>query len=1539
MSSHLQLYNDGHRGSDGATGHQGSHGSDGVGGHGGTGGRGHDGNRGTDSGYISAKISSEHANINIDFSMNGTSTNSERRGLHQMDMGDPQNYLTLSSRGGDGGDGGRGGRGGDGGRGTRGHDATRHSNGTNGGRGGDGGSGGRGGDGGDSGHGSNIDIYNAENDMDLLMILHQTVPCTSAGTPGRGGDGGNGGSGGAGGAGGSSYSWQETTTSTNSEGRTTYHTVTHTNPGGFSGSSGSHGHGGASGSPGHRGRDGTFTINLKMEMSGSVIKYPSPYDFSVESISYIDTIGYNVIEPDAHVLVMVSHKNVGGMPSPSKQDIYCYFSNNEWVECEVINRVPMKRWIEPNEHVKIPKDVLVHIRDFHQIIGKLPREPFTKIGTFENQALVERVNLHFSRVAKRKDNFTIEYPVLESMIRGLDCITFGDESPICYSIWNKSLLSIGRNASVVNIAPGPNRLLYTTLKIHEHTRGGTTHIDPHDYLFRNYHGETFKQPEIGLYSDFNLHPSELKFFSGTFQFTNPDIKPYTRVLLESALFLGHVKHMDVPQAIQSRPFEIQLSEGFNPSELDCDFLLVPNNQTEFQEATFWKTKFSALGKKCNIWNINLYKDFNLAHLKKDGKSLLEDFRGKTIVFLNNGVVRDEKLHYAATYIRQNELFKAAQYHGINCLVVGKEFDMESQLVPMIQQSQWPTNFVYYQSPGKFLKSLKSGYIDDGKGTFKSNPNNQDHCCKVKVDDKVVWVSLFPQTKTLSIYKYFSDRYPLASYYLNKYELSDYSHGPDEDSKPDEASFTLSLTHKDIVLKFTKPQKSKHASIPLKTLYNDLEALVNANLTNQNNQITNLVNIILDETNLTGTLEIRPTNNGSYKKRFFELDLKNRLIYRYYDDKKSAKGKRFMDIHRFALTYGNAHLLEDDHHDICFQIVTCNQVYHLRCKDVNQYNEWVGKLSPFSVEYKQVFNEIPYQVKESVLTNPKARGFHLDPKSPIAEEPLVGVIPVHERFFFTKPKEKDVVKHIKKLNRKLQSRYPNQRNVYVYDYNPQSVSGLAKKSLGEIHVHRSLDKTSPHYVVMQLPTNEDIHNEKVLNQPNSFYSLVKALPFLGKLSALDYYVNLNAQVNTKITQDGFEKREVSGNMPMLSNLGLIMYALVSDITDEQCHFRQSKWRDSLSVSTLKLKLNCLNQLKRFQFKSRSGVHTLLSGIICEIGYHLKNICKNLKKSVLDTLMFRRRGTDVTNATLDLWEDIIKVHVFGYELKSDKPVKTQDEFEKDIIETYENQSKPYWEEFAITNSPQYGITQQDQKSEKLKINQDAVIQAYRIPPFSGSLTDSASSFDYKYMSKSAYTAAAHPFIPTMVVEERHTFGADNAARKQFINNLQVQQLGCPVDQTENSLLEVLESINSNKPKDIIFVQYDSPSDLPFSDNLSSANNNNNITTPAETKLVIDQSTTTTIPLTTSEIGATAVSTDLSITNQSFTTESNLQQSNLTTISMDQSSIQIETTPTSNNTIVEQVQPIIQEKIDEPQQPIQDKIDESSSLTPQTQEENLN
>ncbi|KAM9999099.1 hypothetical protein ACTFIZ_002652 [Dictyostelium cf. discoideum] len=1157
------------------------------------------GEAGTGAGSIDLKLTTNNDDtVFVNHTLEPTSQSCGSQGIQYFMLGDPSSTLYLSSRGGDGGNGGDGSDGRRGYTGCNGMNATRFSSGTNGGNGGDGGKGGDGGHGGYSGNGNNITIRCNQEDTDLLMVLKQKVSVTSSGIAGKGGNKGGGGSGGSGGCGGFSYSWTEYRSVSDGRGGTRTETSYHTSPGGFPGFSGSKGDDGENGIDGKKGVDGKYIIQV---LDNDDIKfYNSPYNLMVEDIEYIDRIGYNVIEPDSNVTLMVKHKNAGGMPTPSHHNIMAYVSDNGWVFCHPENRVAMERSILEGSSSSLNKRIEFKITDFKQNPNALPCDPFKVNATMDHQCLVDRINQSFKTVSDNKSNFIIEYPIQTSLIKGLNSVILGEEAPFVFSILNKSLLNIGEKAnsiqSPVSPMPSPNRVLYTTLRVHTKTcpGSGNSSINPEtDIIVRDKHGVIFSNPENGLYSHIEMiGPSELKFFSGTISFINPDIKPYTKILLESTIYLGHVSNMMSPLPIQSRPFEIQLSEGYLPrSTFQYDLLLVVNNQSEYIEIKSWRKLAKSLNLKLNIWNTSLYRAFNLSHVKMDGKSLLEDFRGKTIIYLNNTFLKDEQLISHSYLIKPDEFFNAAYNHGIKFLIIGKSYSIEREITP--------------------LNTLE-------KSTTQVNYLDEDH--------------------------------------------------------------------------FFKTMK--------------------------------------------------------------------------------------------------------------FQI-------------------------PLSVKYQTTHYQ-PSMIKDQVILSKIDSGVvHLNNDSPIIETRTIPTIQVVHRYVFTKPTIDHLRIYAEKLSNKLMSRFPNQRNVVVYDFNPKPKSGWHMHTLGNVEIHRSLDRTDSHIIKLDIENDNTIKNPKTIQSPTVLYHLFKSLDFRTKLIKLDEIVET---LSFELIKDS--------NISTTTKLGLLILSICSDLAEEQYHFRfSSNWRDQLPVEAIKSNLLKLNILKNFKFKNYINNNSnnnynnnnnsyqnnnispideaqysllnnnsdnkiiieeqylrpksILSNLIIEIGAHLENMMLNFSKGFFDKILFFRRTGDVNNATKSIWDEIIHIHLMGFTIQDNKIVSDKSNVYNDkevkkqlllqIKKIQESKLASFFAYIKGIQNEKWGysfVFDKQQKREIIISKKETVISSYRTPPFNTfhSTIDSQISLP-NVMKKEDFMkrfVKSNPNQTFEVIEGKTNFENKNYLREEYIDNIIVNQL---------------------------------------------------------------------------------------------------------------------------------------------------------------------
>lgn len=241
-------------------------------------------------------------------------------------------------------------------------------------------------------------MYVAEPDIDLLLLL-KTPPSVAAGRPGCGGAGGDGGRGGRGGHGGAPYSWTESRTvydTVYNGGRSSLQprTVTtyHSNPGGMPGPPGRPGRKGMDGKSGRPAHDGTLTFNVANKGT-----FPWRYDLVVHGdVRVDDEHGYGVLEPGARCLLSYSVRNVGGMPTPSCQDVVCSVAESRWAaplyppDDRGSGAVLLPREI-PQQSVPfhLPRPIHLLLTDtIRTVVGN----PFRVENKLLHQAILTRVN-------------------------------------------------------------------------------------------------------------------------------------------------------------------------------------------------------------------------------------------------------------------------------------------------------------------------------------------------------------------------------------------------------------------------------------------------------------------------------------------------------------------------------------------------------------------------------------------------------------------------------------------------------------------------------------------------------------------------------------------------------------------------------------------------------------------------------------------------------------------------------------------------------------------------------------------------------------------------------------------------------------------------------------------------------------------------------------------------------------------------------------------------------------------------------------------
>ncbi|PRP84586.1 hypothetical protein PROFUN_09259 [Planoprotostelium fungivorum] len=1198
------LINDGTRGSDGKVGIDGG-GTSSYAETGPTGGTGGNGGGGTAAGRITLSIRSEDGLIIGDSNLGPSQTISEERSsTRQWSLGDPSASIQLSARGGDGGTGGKGGKGGRGGPGFPGVDATSTSSGTDGGIGGRGGKGGTGGSGGQSGDGADIRVNVREEDLDLLMCLEQEPPRTTAGTGGSGGVGGEGGRGGpgvdlqpatfdsdphAGGPGGASYSWTVSTLETDSDGNSYSSTTTYTNPGGSSGPTG------ISGPTGPLGHSGKFVVVVDAE--GGQTEHSNFYDLSLRSVQYVDSEGYRIVEPGGQLLCWSSFKNVGGLYTPTHQTPWVYVKNNEWLTCEDVDRLPLKKKIMPNKVHSLERPLRLYVSDVPYVSQGKPLNVQTDV---RQMVVMERVNKTFHRIEKTSTPIVIRHPVQSSIIRGATCISRTEEAPIVFSIDNISTKSIGINNG----------------------------MSKDDVCLRNSDGIVCRN---NLFSELTrLLPEQSTHFTCTLQCINSNVMPYTRMKVVSTLYLGHVRDMLIPRPIQQREFEVQLAETYVPDP-SADFLLVVNNRTTLAEAEAWRDVIRTyFFGKVVVWNINLYEDLNLSHTKRDGTSLLQDMRGKNIIFLNNQVtVHEEETEMSGSYMRSKEFYLAARDYGINTFIFGEKepIDVKSEMIPWLPRA---SRVVLYKTKRDLFTSMEKR-LQPGTGAAQafSGGDTCDLCGFTNLNNRLVWTTLRVKEKTLCYYNSPNANYPEGMVFLESVEVRK------EETVEEGLVIRIIGVHGDN-FHIGSPESFKEEFYKKRN-----KCKVTLNHTTEMNMwwkaisdIPSIRDYVLPSplTVKQGWLKKKNKEGTAffYSKRYFVLDSARKTLS-YYDNAHTSKAKRIFYLGRYFLTVGDYYGGSGKHPELKFQIRTPSHTLFLCAESTEDRDAWASAVTSVNApmtspsQHREVrginknnASPLPNRVKDLSIGNTE----QVDP-----EEQVVHKILVEERYLLSNPTEDDLRVKAEKLREKLKARFPNQNNVVVYEFSHDPEPKMGLHRLGYLYVHRGLDDTSTQLLHFRVARHQ-AHDVERMYSAQSLFALMKLMDFPGKVKIMDEHLSMETERGKKWTESE-------------SPLGLSVQAVLSDLLDEQREFRKSEWKEGLDTQMIRSRMDKLEYLASYSFRSivdhPQPIDTTTADAMAEIGAALKTVCEE-STSVKDKILMNRRSTNVNKATRELWQTI-------------------------------------------------------------------------------------------------------------------------------------------------------------------------------------------------------------------------------------------------------------------------------------------------------------
>ncbi|MFK8114957.1 MAG: hypothetical protein AB8B91_22330 [Rubripirellula sp.] len=610
-------------------------------------------------------------------------------------------FVFIRGVGGDGGDGGSGGDGQPGSVGYRGTNATRYTRGTNGGPGGHGGNAGGPTDGADAGHGGLVNLVVDHRDLGLLMLMKGHL---DSGNIGFAGVGGRGGRGGRGGPGGSSYHWTETRTYRDSQGKTQRRTVFRSNPGGVSGRNGRNG--AASGYRAHDGNPGTVgRLSISVIGPGDrQTEYDSP--FNLELVNFDVAREYGVLEPDSLVSIdNVVIRNCGGMPTPDNYTVRVYLDSDRWMVCDHVDLV-MHRALGPGEtHLFDRSGLRVRLGDY---TVEQPRKRAFRVRHPVNPhaRLESGIGRNFRQFENSQD-VHLRFPIELTAIASLNSLAPGEFTRVIWAVKNVSQETFDQ------------KYLYRAVQSSIRWIGGD--LDTKHLKFLD-HQETprdiVETPFVKPIPD--LRPGQSTVIEMRIGIEEADeIVPYQGFAIGVDLDLQRPKSSerhDQYRCVDYRKTFIRVSERY-VRDKDSRFLLVANQRTTVNDIEKWTQLADYFGSDLDVWDVSYYGFLDLVRAVDKDKSLLEQWRGMTIIVPNNYYQTPNGTTVAFQQLAKSQFLIAAADFDINFYIVGDsrtggESMMETSLIP-VDSVKSPSQL---KNQKDFLRSVKkwNKYIESAQ---------------------------------------------------------------------------------------------------------------------------------------------------------------------------------------------------------------------------------------------------------------------------------------------------------------------------------------------------------------------------------------------------------------------------------------------------------------------------------------------------------------------------------------------------------------------------------------------------------------------------------------------------------------------------------------------------------------------------------------------------------------------------------------------------------------------------------------------------------
>ena len=431
-----------------------------------------------------------------------------------------------------------------------------------------------------------------------------------------------------------------------------------------------------------------------MDRSGNERHYESPYD--LELVSFDVASEYEILEPDS--LISIDNlvvRNCGGMPLPDNYEVRVYLQSDRWLIYDQADLV-LQKPLEPGETYTFSQAGLrVRLGDY--VVDDPRNQSFRLHHVVNPIASMESGISRSFRNFENGDSIQVRFPIELTPISALHSLAPGESTRVIWAVKNISQETFDQ------------KYLYRAVRSSVRFLAGD--LDPKHVIFFDDGDQNYDlvaspfQKRIG-----ELRPGDTQVIEtrvGIRQ--SDDVIPYQSFSVGVDLDLQRPKSSDDADAyrcVDYRKAMIRVSERYVRHD-GSRFLLVANQRTTVNEIKRWTQLADYFGSSLDVWDVSYYGFLDLVRDIDKDQSLLEQWRGMTIIIPNNYYQTPEGKTVAFKLLAKSQLLRAAADYDINFYVVGDSRTggaemLADSLIP-IDTSDSPSRL---KSQREFLRQVK-----------------------------------------------------------------------------------------------------------------------------------------------------------------------------------------------------------------------------------------------------------------------------------------------------------------------------------------------------------------------------------------------------------------------------------------------------------------------------------------------------------------------------------------------------------------------------------------------------------------------------------------------------------------------------------------------------------------------------------------------------------------------------------------------------------------------------------------------------------------